>query len=61
MQKKKKGNEIIVKSYIKRQKKILKQFCVWEKMTSKEQTEFESCTTEYEVDKFKRNMLDMYL
>ena len=48
-------------SYIKHQKKILKHFCVWEKMTEDEKTEFESLSTESEVDRFKRKMLNLYL
>lgn len=48
-------------SYIKRQKKYLKHFCVWEKMTSEEKTNFENLSTEFEVDRFKRAMLNRYL
>lgn len=47
--------------YINYQKKILKHLCVWEKMTEKEKTEFENLSTEPEVDRFKRTMLNMYL
>jgi hypothetical protein len=48
-------------SYIKWQKKVLKQLCVWNKMTSEEKTHFENLSTEFEVDRFKRTMLNMYL
>ena len=48
-------------NYIKWQKKLLKQFCVWEKMTAEEKAEFMSCTTEVQVDRFKRTMLNRYL
>lgn len=48
-------------NYIKWQKKVLKQFCVWEKMTSEEKTQFENLSTEFEVDRFKRTMLNQYL
>ena len=47
--------------YLKNQKKILKQFCVWDKMTSEEKTKFENLSTEFEVDRFKRTMLKQYL
>lgn len=48
-------------SYINYQKKILKHLCVWEKMTEKEKTKFENLSTEHEVDRFKRKMMNMYL
>ena len=48
-------------SYINYQKKILKHLCVWEKMTEKEKTKFENLSTEPEVDRFKRTMMNMYL
>ena len=48
-------------SYIKWQKKLLKQFCVWEKMTAEEKAQFENLSTEFEVDRFKRTMLNQYL
>lgn len=48
-------------SYIKHQKKILKHLCVWEKMTEEEQTQFMNLSTEFEVDRFKRTMMNMYL
>ena len=48
-------------SYINYQKKILKHLCVWEKMTEKEKTEFENLSTEPEVDRFKKTMMNMYL
>lgn len=50
-----------MEKYIKHQKKVLKDLCVWEKMTSEEKTQFENLSTEFEVDKFKRTMLNMYL
>lgn len=46
--------------YIQNQKKILKHFCVWDKMTSKEKTEFMKCTTDVEVDRIKRTMMSKY-
>ncbi len=48
-------------SYIKWQKKVLKQFCVWGKMTDEEKAQFENLSTEFEVDRFKRTMLNQYL
>lgn len=48
-------------SYIKWQKKVLKQLCIWSKMTSEEKAQFESLSTEFEVDRFKRTMLNQYL
>lgn len=48
-------------SYINYQKKILKHFRVWEKMTSEEKTQFKNLSTEFEVDRFKRTMLNQYL
>ena len=47
-------------NYIKFQKKVLKQFCVWEKMTSEEKTQFMNSSTEFEVDRIKRSMMDKY-
>ena len=48
-------------NYIKKQKKILKHLYIWERMTEEEKTQFENLSTEFEVDKFKRTMLNMYL
>ena len=48
-------------NYIRQQKKILKHFFVWDKMTSEEKTQFENLSTEFEVDRFKRTMLKQYL
>ena len=48
-------------NYIKKQKKILKHLCIWERMTEEEKTQFENLSTEFEVDKFKRTMLNMCL
>lgn len=50
-----------MENYLKHQKKILKQFCVWDKMTSEEKTQFENLSTEFEVDRFKRTILIKYL
>ena len=50
-----------MENYLKHQQKILKQFCVWDKMTSEEKTKFENLSTEFEVDRFKRTMLKQYL
>ena len=48
-------------NYLKHQKKFLKHFCVWDKMTSEEKTQFENLSTEFEVDRFKRTILKKYL
>lgn len=48
-------------NYIRFQKKILKHFCIWEKMTDEEKARFENLSTEFEVDRFKREMLNQYL
>ena len=50
-----------MESYIKSQKKILKHLCIWSKMTTVEKTHFENLSTEFEVDRFKRTMLNQYL
>lgn len=46
--------------YIKFQKKVLKDFCIWEQMTTEEKTAFMNSSTEFEVDRIKRNMMDKY-
>ena len=47
--------------YIEEQKMLLDDFCVWKQMTEEEQTAFERLSTEEEVDRFKRTMLNKYL
>ena len=48
-------------NYIRQQTKILKHLYVWDKMTPAEKTQFENLSTEFEVDRFKRTMLNQYL
>ena len=47
-------------NYIKYQKKVLKHLCIWGQMTSEEKTAFMNSSTEFEVDRIKRNMMDKY-
>lgn len=49
-----------MEKYIKNQKKILKDLCVWEKMSLKERKDFMKCSTEVEVERFKRTMMSKY-
>lgn len=49
-----------MEKYIKNQKKILKDLCVWEKMSLKERKEFMKCKTEVEVERLKRTMMNKY-
>ena len=47
-------------NYIKYQKKVLKELCVWGQMTSEEKTTFINSSTEFEADRIKRSMMDKY-
>ena len=49
-----------MEKYIKHQKKVLKDLCIWDKMSSKERKEFMKCKTEIEVYRFKRKMMSKY-
>lgn len=49
-----------MEKYIKNQKKILKDFCIWDKMLLKERKEFMKCKTEVEVERLKRTMMSKY-
>lgn len=49
-----------MEKYIKNQKKILKDLCVWNKMSLKERKEFMKCSTEVEVERLKRIMMSKY-
>ena len=46
--------------YIKFQKKVLKDLCVWDKMSLKERKDFMKCSTEVEVYRLKRTMMSKY-
>lgn len=47
-------------NYIRFQKKVLKDLCVWDKMSIKERKDFTKCKTEIEVDRMKRTMMALY-
>ena len=47
-------------NYIRFQKKVLKDLCVWSKMSKAEKKEFMNCSTEIEVDRLKRTMMSRY-
>ena len=49
-----------MEKYIKHQKKVLKDLCVWDKMSLKERKEFMKCSTGVEVERLKRTMMSKY-
>ena len=50
-----------MKEYIKEQVTVLKELCIWSKMSPSEKREFKSRTTEISVDNAKRDYIHKYL
>lgn len=50
-----------MKTYIKEQVRILKDLCVWSKMSAIERQEFKSRKTEISIDNAKKSYIHKYL
>lgn len=50
-----------MKEYIREKRQMLKDFCVWEKMSLAEKRDFKSRTTEISVDNAAREYINKYL